>query len=85
MAMPKVMKNPASQPRTLHDQARARMARQTYSPKSKRAAFCQLKVRNLISWSASSIRSLLIGSSSTLPPSIPYPLLDFSEVIEAVR
>jgi len=46
--MPKVMKNPATHPSTLHDQERARIARQTYSVNNNMVVFCQLRVRNLI-------------------------------------
>jgi hypothetical protein len=46
--MPKVIKKPATHPSTLHDQERARIAKQTYSVKSSIVVFCQLKVRNLI-------------------------------------
>lgn len=50
--MPKVMKNPATHPSTLHDHDRARIARQTYSVNSSTVVFCQLSVRNLICCSA---------------------------------
>lgn len=48
--MPKVMKAPATQPSTLHDHERAKIARQTYSVNKSKVVFCQLSVRNLI-WS----------------------------------
>jgi hypothetical protein len=46
--MPKVMKKPATQPSTLHDQDKARIAKQTYSVNRSKVVFCQLNVRNLI-------------------------------------
>lgn len=49
MDRPKVTKNPATQPRTLQLQARARIAKQTYSPNRRRAVFCQLNVLYLMS------------------------------------
>ena len=69
IAIPNVTKNPQTQPRTLHDQAKARIAKQTYSPNNNNAAFCQLNVRYLISWSASSIRNFVILSRGISPAS----------------
>lgn len=46
--MPKVMKKPATQPRTLHDHDKARIAKQTYSVNKSKVVFCQLRVLNLI-------------------------------------
>jgi hypothetical protein len=66
--IPNVTKNPHAQPRTLQLQLKARIARQTYSPNKRRAAFCQLSVRNLISWSASSMASLVKGSIWSASP-----------------
>jgi len=62
--IPAVTKNPQTHPRTLQLQARARIARQTYSPKRRSAAFCQERVRNLISCASSSMARAVKGSTS---------------------
>lgn len=48
-AMPNVTKKPSTHPSTLQLHAKARMARQTYSPNNKSVADCQLRVLYLIS------------------------------------
>lgn len=69
---PKVIKNPQSHPNTLQLQANAKIAKQTYSPKRRNVAFCQDKVRYLISCASSSRANAANGSTSTSPSSIVF-------------